>query len=61
MDRDRRQRIDGDLARKNVKLVLQLDSTALDELVHARPFKAVNHAMKARDYLSVAKRLVSAP
>jgi hypothetical protein len=52
---------DGDHARKNAKLVVQLDSAALNELVHARPIDAVRHAMKARDHVAVAKRTLSLP
>jgi hypothetical protein len=51
----------GDKARKSARTVMVLDSSALDELVHARPFAAVSDAMKARDYLSVARRLLSEP
>jgi hypothetical protein len=51
----------GDKARKSAKTAMVLDSTALDELVHAHPFAAVSHATKARDYLTVARRLLAEP
>jgi hypothetical protein len=57
----KKQGRDGDHARTSAKMVVKLDSAAMDELLSARPIAAVNHAMKARDYVSVAKRNVSAP
>lgn len=57
----RKRGLIGDKARKSAKTAMVLDSAALDELVHARPFAAVSHAMKARDYLTVATRLLAEP
>jgi hypothetical protein len=53
--------LDGTHARNSAKKVEQLDSAALDELVRARPVAAMNHAMKARDYVSLVKHTLSDP
>ena len=53
--------MDGVHARKNAKIVAQLDSAALEELMRAHPVAAMNHAMKARDYVSVVKHTLSDP
>ena len=57
----RKRGIVGDKARKSAKTTMVLDSTALEELVRGRPFASVSHAMKARDYLTVARRLLAEP
>jgi len=56
-----KQGMDGLHARKNAELVKKLDSAALDELVHAHPIDALNHAMSARNYVSVVKHTLSDP
>jgi hypothetical protein len=53
--------IDGTHARNNAKLVEQLDSAALDALLHAHPIAAVNQAMRARNYVSVVKHALTDP
>lgn len=57
----KKQGSDGRRAREAAKSVLVMDSIARDHLRNARPVSAVNTAMRARDYLDVAKRNLGNP
>jgi len=57
----KKQGSDGMRAREAAQNVLAMDSIARDHLRNARPVSAVNTAMRARDYLDVAKRNLGNP
>ena len=52
---------DGRRAREAAANAKKLDQQALQLLAEASPIKAVNTAMRAKDYLDIAKRFVANP
>ena len=51
---------DGQTARDAAKTAVELDKTALAALKDGKPVLAMNSAMKAKDFVSVAKRILEA-
>ena len=51
---------DGQAARDAAKTAVELDKTALTALKDGKPVLAMNSAMKAKDFVSVAKRILEA-
>jgi hypothetical protein len=52
---------DGQAARDAAKTAVELDKTALTALKDGKPVLAMNSAMKAKDFVSVAKRILETP
>jgi hypothetical protein len=57
----KKQGRDGQTARDAAKTAVELDKTALQALKNGQPVVAMNSAMKAKDFVSVAKRILEAP